>query len=442
MILEPDVEQMPRPRMRELQEVRLAAVVRYAAANVPFYAQRFEASGASPVEIKTLEDLEGLPLTTKDDLRDNYPFDLFAVPRTDVLRIHASSGTTGKPTVVGYTRADLNLFARVNARCLAMAGAEPGMILHNAYGYGLFTGGLGLHYGGERLGMAVVPVSGGMTDRQLTLIMDFEPEVICCTPSYALTLAQAFAAENVEASSISLRYALCGAEPWTHSMREAIDAGLGVKTTNIYGLSEIIGPGISNECVEERNGSHINEDFFYPEVVDPNSGEVLGPGEEGTLVLTTLTKEALPLIRYDTRDVCSLDYDECSCGRKLVKMSQIMGRTDDMLIIRGVNVYPSSIEAVLGRFEEITPHYLIRLTRTGHLDEATVEVEMSELFFRGSAATQDAGESADMDVLGARVAARIKDTLGIKINVELRPPNAVPRSQGGKIQRIEDLRST
>lgn len=445
MILEPDVEQMPRARMRELQEGRLGAVIRHAAANVPFYGKRFEATGISPVDVKALEDLRNLPLTTKDDLRDNYPFELFATPLNEVVRIHASSGTTGKPTVVGYTRADLDLFALVNARCLAMGGAEPGMILHNAYGYGLFTGGLGLHYGGERLGMAVVPVSGGMTERQVTLITDFRPNVICCTPSYALTLAQALADSGLSPPDISLRYALCGAEPWTDTMRHEIDAGLGVQTTNIYGLSEIIGPGISNECVEERNGSHINEDFFYPEIVDPGTGEVLEPGQEGALVLTTLTKEALPLLRYDTRDICSLDYDECSCGRRLVKMSQIKGRSDDMLIIRGVNVYPSSVEVVLGAFEHLTPHYRIKLSRNRHLDEATVEVEVDRGFFAraGAEAPEDDVTHAheELTELRDRIAGRIKDTLGVSMDVILKAPGSVPRSEGGKLKRIEDLRT-
>jgi phenylacetate-CoA ligase len=343
VIFDPEGESLPREDLRSLQSDRLRALIGYVKERVPLYRERL--ADVEPGDIRSVDDLAQLPFTRKDDLRDTYPFGMLAVPREELVRIHASSGTTGKLTVVGYTAADLDLFARVNARSLAMAGAQPGMVLHNAYGYGLFTGGLGIHYGGERLGMTVVPVSGGLTDRQLMLIEDFLPDVITCTPSYALTLAQAFRERGVSPDELSLRHAVLGAEPWTEAMRSEIDAGLGVRSTNIYGLSEVIGPGVSCECVEERAGSHVNEDQFLPEVVDPETGEPVAEGEDGVLVFTTLTKEALPLVRYWTGDVTSLDSEPCSCGRTLVRMGRIKGRADDMLIIRGVNVYPTQVEA-------------------------------------------------------------------------------------------------
>jgi phenylacetate-CoA ligase len=335
VIFEPESETLPREQLEALQIERLRSLLAYVKERVPLYRERLV--GVEPGDIASLDDLRRLPFTRKDDLRETYPFGMLAVPKEELVRIHASSGTTGKLTVVGYTAADLDLFARVNARSLAMAGAEPGMVLHNAYGYGLFTGGLGLHSGGERLGMAVVPVSGGMTERQLMLITDFRPEVIACTPSYALTLAQGFRERGVAPEEVSLRYALVGAEPWTEAMRQEIDAGLGVRSTNIFGLSEVIGPGVSNECVEVRSGSHVNEDHFLPEVVDPETGQPLPEGEEGVLVFTTLTKKALPLVRYWTGDITSLSSEPCACGRTLVRMGLIKGRADDMLIIRGVN---------------------------------------------------------------------------------------------------------
>ena len=374
MIFEPELETLAREQLRDLQTARLRSLVAYVKERVPLYRERL--ADVEPGNIGSVDDLRRLPFTRKDDLRDSYPFGMFAVPRNEVMRIHASSGTTGKLTVVGYTAADVDLLARVNARSLAMAGAEPGMVLHNAYGYGLFTGGLGLHDGGERLGLAVVPVSGGMTERQLILITDFRPDVISCTPSYALTLAQAFRERGVAPDEISLRYAVLGAEPWTDAMRREVDAGLGVRSTNIYGLSEVIGPGVSCECVEARAGSHVNEDHFLPEVVDAESGEPLPEGEEGVLVFTTLTKEALPVVRYWTGDITSLSSEPCSCGRTLVRMGLIRGRADDMLIIRGVNVYPTQVEAALLQLPELTPNYRIVVSRSGTLDEAEVEVEI------------------------------------------------------------------
>ncbi len=318
MIFEPELETLHRDELADLQLTRLQSLVTRVRERVPLYAERLADVHAS--DVSSLDDLTRLPFTRKDDLRDTYPLGMLATPRAELARIHASSGTTGKPTVVAYTATDLDLFARMNARALAMAGAEPGMTLHNAYGYGLFTGGLGIHGGGERLGLNVVPVSGGMTERQVTLIEDLRPDVVSCTPSYALTLASALEERGLSPDENSLRFAVVGAEPWTERMREEIDAGLGVRCTNIFGLSEIIGPGVSCECVEERAGSHVNEDHFLPEIVDPDSGERLADGEEGVLVMTTLTKEALPLIRYWTGDICSLSSAPCSCGRTLVRM--------------------------------------------------------------------------------------------------------------------------
>ena len=428
MIFEPQVETLPRERLVALQLDRLRALVAYVKERVPLYRDRL--ADVEPHDIASLDDLGRLPFTRKADLRDTYPFGMFAVPRERLLRIHASSGTTGKLTVVGYTRADVELFANVNARSLAMGGAEPGMILHNAYGYGLFTGGLGLHGGGERLGMTVVPVSGGLTERQLMLISDFRPEVICCTPSYALTLAQAFAERGVAPDELSLRYALLGAEPWTDAMRREVDAGLGVVSTNIYGLSEVIGPGVSCECVEERAGLHVNEDHFLAEIVDPQTEQRLPEGEEGVLVFTTLTKQALPLVRYWTGDITSLSSAPCACGRTLVRMGRLTGRTDDMLIIRGVNVFPTQVEAALLQLPELTPNYRIVVTRSGTLDEAEVEVEVAEAL-----AADKTSE------VRARAEQQLRERIGCSLRVTLQPPGTVPRSEGGKLQRVLDRRT-
>jgi phenylacetate-CoA ligase len=439
MILEPEFETMAGERLRALQLERLRTLLAGVKEHVPFYRERLK--GIEPEAVGSLDDLSRLPFTRKDDLRETYPFGLLAVPREQVVRIHASSGTTGKLTVVAYTAEDVDLFARVNARSLAMAGAEPGMVLHNAYGYGLFTGGLGLHYGGERLGLAVVPVSGGLTERQLMLITDLKPDVIACTPSYALTLAQEFRERGIAPDDISLRLAVLGAEPWTEAMRREIDAGLGVQATNIFGLSEVIGPGVSCECIEARSGSHVNEDHFFPEVVDPDTGEPLPDGEEGVLVFTTLTKEAFPLVRYWTGDVTSLDSEPCPCGRTLVRMDRIRGRADDMLIIRGVNVYPTQVEAALLELPELTPNYRIVVSRERTLDEANVEVEVSEAFLRdaGSGSLQE--EHDDVRALRSRAEQRLRESIGCTLAVRLKAPGTVPRSEGGKLQRVVDRRS-
>ena len=426
MIFEPELEQLPREDLATLQLERLRALVARSKQRVPLYRARL--ADVAPGDIGSLDDLRNLPFTRKDDLRDTYPLGMLAVRRESLARIHASSGTTGKPTVVAYTAGDLDLFARMNARALATAGAEPGMTLHNAYGYGLFTGGLGLHGGGERLGLNVIPVSGGMTERQLTLIEDLRPDVIACTPSYALTLATAFAERGLAPDDISLRLAVVGAEPWTERMREEIDAGLGVRCTNIYGLSEVIGPGVSCECVEGRAGSHVNEDHFLAEIVDPDSGEPLPEDEQGVLVFTTLTKEALPLLRYWTGDICSLSSAPCSCGRTLVRMGPIVGRSDDMLIVRGVNVYPSQVGAVLGRIPEISPHFGLVVRREGTLDTVEVLVEPA------------VEGPCDAVAVTARAAALIHQTIGCTMTVKLVRPGEAPRSDGGKIQRVQDLR--
>ncbi|HEU5369508.1 MAG TPA: AMP-binding protein [Ktedonobacterales bacterium] len=438
------VEQLPRDQLRKLQNERLQQIVRAVAECVPFYREQFKRADIQPDAIRSVEDLPKLPFTQKQDLKDQYPFGLLAVPREQVIRVHASSGTTGKPTVVSYTRRDIDLFAEVMARSFVAAGARPGMLLHNGYGYGLFTGGLGTHYGGERLGMTVVPVSGGMTERQITLILDLKPEVLCCTPSYAQTLGEAFKKRGIAPEEISLKYGLLGAEPWTETIRADVDASLGIRSTNLYGLSEIIGPGVSQECLEERAGSHVWEDHFYPEVVDPQTGEPLPDGKEGVLVLTTLTKEAMPVLRYWTNDITSLTHEPCACGRTHVRMGRIRGRTDDMLTIRGVNLYPTQIEEVLKGIPEVAPHYQVLVRREGTLDEVEVQVEVTEALFRELAqeTLSDAIVEADHRTRALRdtIHQKIKGTIGLNMQVTLRAPGTVARSEGGKLRRTVDLR--
>ncbi|RIH86368.1 phenylacetate--CoA ligase family protein [Calidithermus roseus] len=445
-IFQPELETLPRPKLKALQDERLREQVAYVYERVPFYKQALDERGLKPGDIRGLEDIHKLPFTRKKDLRDTYPFGLFAVPRHELARIHASSGTTGKPTVVGYTKGDLEIFAEVVARSLAAAGAQPGMMLHNAYGYGLFTGGLGLHGGAEKLGMIVVPVSGGMTERQVMLIQDFKPEVICCTPSYAQTLAEEFKKRGVSPEEISLKYAVLGAEPWTEAIRKSVDEGLGVKSTNIYGLSEIIGPGVSNEDVSERDGlSYIWEDHFYPEVVHPETGEPLPEGEVGVLVLTTLTKKAMPVLRYWTGDLTYITREPGASGRTHARMAQIKGRTDDMLIVRGVNVYPTQIEAVLTQIPEVAPHYQIVLRRERTMDEVELKLEVAEPFFREVGAQMLSDEIIEADhrlsALRDKVAHKIKDNIGVSVKVTLLSPGSAPRSEGGKLKRVADLRN-
>lgn len=444
MIFEPEVEMMERGALEEVQSARLREMVSRVYERVPYIRERFETIGIKPSDINGVSDLWKLPFTKKSDLRDSYPFGLFASDRSDLLRIHASSGTTGKPTVVGYTAGDLEIFGKVCARALAGGGAEPGMLLHNAYGYGLFTGGLGIHQGGETLGMVVVPASTGMTERQVRLIMDFGTQVLCCTPSYALTIAREFAKQGIDPKDIPLQAALVGAEPWTETMRAEIDSRLGVRSVNIYGLSEIIGPGVSFECAEERHGSHVNEDHFLAEIVDPDSGEPLPDGEEGVLVITTLTKQALPLIRYWTGDVTSLDHSRCSCGRTLVRMAMVKGRTDDMLIVKGINVYPSQIEEAIGSVRGLTPYFRLLVDRSGTLDQLDVEVELSKEVFEEISAEFLSDEVIEADQLLRTIKDRakrsIRENVGISVRVMLLEPERLPRSEGGKAQKVVDIR--
>src|SRR5579859_178874 len=437
-----EIETLPRDQLRKLQDERLRQLVSLVYERVPFYQERLQRSGIKPGDIRSLDDLPRLPFTQKQDLKDQYPFGLLAVPREEVIRVHASSGTTGKPTVVCYTHNDIELFAEVMARSFIAGGARPGMILHNAYGYGLFTGGLGVHYGGEKLGMTVVPVSGGVTQRQITLILDLKPDVLCCTPSYAQTLGEEFKKLGVAPEEISLKYAFCGAEPWTETIRADVDASLGIRSTNLYGLSEIIGPGVSQECIEERSGSHVWEDHFYPEVVDREKGEPLPDGKEGVLVFTSLTKEAMPLIRYWTNDITYLTRDPCACGRTHVRMGPILGRSDDMLSIRGVNLYPTQVEAVLQGIAEVVPHYQIVVQRQGTLDEVEVKVEVVESLFREIAQETLSEAMVDADQrlshLRGSIQQKIRGAIGLNMKITLMAPGTVARSEGGKLRRTID----
>ncbi|MCI5082705.1 MAG: AMP-binding protein [Saprospiraceae bacterium] len=429
MFYQKDIETLPLEHLRKLQNERLQHLLQHVYHNVPFYKQQMNEKGLKPSDIQGVQDLHKLPFTHKSDLRDHYPFDLFAVPQQEVLRIHASSGTTGKPTVVGYSQKDLDIFDEVVARSLVCAGARPGMKLHNAYGYGLFTGGLGMHGGATKLGMAVIPVSGGMTDRQLLILQDFQPEVICCTPSYAQTLAEECKKRGIALDDLALQYAVLGAEPWTETIRTQVEAGLQVNATNIYGLSEIIGPGVSQEDYEEKgSGSYIWEDHFYPEVVDPKSGEPLPYGQEGVLVFTTLTKEAMPLLRYWTNDICSIQYDS-GAKRTHIKMSQIKGRADDMLIIRGVNLFPSQVEVLIPPFKELQPNYQLRVRKQGSMDQVQVLIEHDGRL-----------EEAQQAGLAAAFRQKIKENIGLSMDVVLKAPGEVPRSAGGKLSRVVDER--
>ncbi len=423
-------ETMPREALAGLQLSRLRQTVERAHAKVPHVRSKLEAAGVRPDQIKTLADIARIPFTVKADLRDNFPFGLFAVPREELIRLHASSGTTGQPTVVGYTRGDLDLWSDLMARSLACMGARPGDIFHNAYGYGLFTGGLGFHYGAERLGLTTVPVSGGATERQVALIRDFGPRVLGATPSYALNIAEVAQAMGVDLRELSLRYGCFGAEPWSEAMRNDLEARFGIKAQDTYGLSEIIGPGVASECHQVQSGLHLWEDHFYCEVIDPDSTEVLPAGATGELVLTTLTKEALPMLRYRTRDITRLIDEPCACGRTHRRMMRMMGRSDDMLIIRGVNVYPSQVEAFLVGFPGLAPHYQIVLTRDGVMDAVTIEVELA------SPAPLD---EAFVAKLGTDVRNHLKTMVGVTCDIALKAPGEVPRSQG-KAVRVKDLR--
>ena len=398
--------------------------------NGPVYRAKMDEAGVKPEDIRTIKDITKLPFTVKQDLRDNYPFGMFSAPKKDIVRLHASSATTGKLTVVGYTRKDLDTWAEVDARSLVMAGATNESTVHVAYGYGLFTGGLGMHYGAEKLGAVTVPVSAGNTKRQLMLMRDFGADILCCTPSYAIYLAEEIEREGMNIDDFNLKAGIFGAEPWTNEMRRIIEAKLKIKAYDIYGLSEICGPGVACEC-EEQSGMHINEDFFFPEVVDRDTLEPLPYGEEGELVFTTLTKEGIPLIRYRTRDLASLNAEPCKCGRTLIKMNKVNGRTDDMLIIRGVNVFPSQIETVLLNSTGVEPHYHIIVDRVNNLDIIEIEVEMSEKLF--------SDEVKAIEALRKKLEADMLSMIGVSAKITLVSPHSIARSEG-KAKRITDKR--
>ncbi len=430
MILDPYYECMALEQRRELQLRRLRETVARMAVNVPWYAQKFAEIDFAPQDLKSLEDLAHLPFTTKDDIRDSYPTGLFAVPASEIVRIHASSGTTGRPIIGGYTAEDINLWAETMARTICCGGGTSHDVLQVAYGYGLFTGGLGLHYGGERLGCMVVPMSAGNTARQLLMMRDLGATIVACTPSYALTLADALVEEGLGPDDLSLRSGLFGAEVWSEPSRLAVEEMLGLSAHDIYGLTEIIGPGVSGEC-EGKNGLHIFDDHFYPEIIDPDSGEPLPPGEKGELVFTSLTKRAFPVLRFRSRDLSALHYEPCPCGRTHARMDRITGRTDDMLIIRGVNVFPSQIEEVLVSTQEVTPHYQLLLTREGRLDQLEVQVEVSPDIFSDTI--------SGLEYVQEKIAGQLQSVLGIRAKVTLVEPKTIERSLG-KAKRVIDLR--
>ena len=413
--------------LRALQLKRLRATLRHAYANSPVYRAKFDAAGVHPDDCRSLADLAKFPFTVKTDLRDNYPFGMFAVPREQCARIHASSGTTGKPTVVGYTQKDIDTWAALVARSIRAAGARPGDMVHVSYGYGLFTGGLGAHYGAEQLGLTVVPFGGGQTERQVQLIQDFKPTIIMVTPSYMLAIADEFERQGIDPRSTSLRTGIFGAEPWTNDMRRAIEQRLGIDAVDIYGLSEVMGPGVASECVETKDGPTIWEDHFYPEIIDPDTGEVLPDGELGELVFTSLSKEALPIIRYRTRDLTRL---LPGTARTMRRMEKITGRSDDMMIVRGVNVFPTQIEELILKQAALAPHYLCVLSREGPLDALTVRVETRPGVAVDSAEAQAAAAALQHD---------IKTFIGSSAAIELQPEGGVERSQG-KAKRVLDLR--
>jgi phenylacetate-CoA ligase len=423
------VETISRDQMAALQVERLRNCVAHASVNVPLYRERLAAVGVGPGDVHSLDDLGRLPFTVKQDLRDNYPYGMFAVPTSEVVRIHASSGTTGKMTVVGYTANDIAVWASLAARALSIAGADRRDIVHIAYGYGLFTGGLGLHYGAERLGATAVPVSAGNTRRQVELAQDFGATVLCCTPSYSLLIAEQAAEAGADLSRI--RLGIFGAEPWSEAMRKEIEARLGITALDIYGLSEVMGPAVSMEC-PAKQGLHLAEDHFIPEIIDPDSGEMLPEGENGELVLTCVTKEALPLLRYRTGDLTHLNLGRCECGRTTARMSKPLGRTDDMLIIRGVNVFPSQIEAELLRTEGLEPHYELHLERgESRMDELTVRVEASEGLL---------GDTDVYSIVGRTLSATLQSSLGLGCRIEVVGPRQLPRSEGKAVRIVDNRR--
>ena len=423
--LEP-IEIASRDEISALQFHRMKRTLKHAYENSPFYRQRFDEHGVHPEELKTLADIAKFPFTTKKDLRDTYPFGMFAVPREQIIRVHGSSGTTGKPTVVGYTKNDIDIWANLVARCIRASGGRPGDMVHIAYGYGLFTGGLGAHYGAERLGCTVVPISGGMTERQVTLMTDFQPRIIMVTPSYMLSILDEFRRQGLDPRKSSLKVGIFGAEPWTNAMREEIQDAFDMHAVDIYGLSEVMGPGVVNECVETKDGLHVWEDHFYPEIINPETGEVLPDGEMGELVFTTITKEGLPMIRYRTRDLTRL---LPGTARSMRRIEKITGRSDDMIILRGVNVFPTQIEEQILKCDGLSPHFQIELSRSGRMDNMTVHVE----------AAMNAASAEARAASAKELAHHIKSVVGVSTRIEVRDPDSMVRSEG-KAKRVVDNR--
>lgn len=429
MIYNEEYETMPREALEAIQLRRLQTTVTRVYSTVPFYKKRFDEVGVKVDDVSSLDDLRRLPFTCKDDLRDSYPFGMFMVPMDDVVRIHVSSGTTGKPTVVGYTARDIQTWSELMARTLMAGGATRGDMIHNAYGYGLFTGGLGFHYGAEKLGASVIPISGGNTKRQVMIMTDFGPTILTCTPSYALLIAEVAEEMGVDFREFNFKAGIFGAEPWSEQMREEIERKLNMKAMDIYGLSEIIGPGVSVECIEAQNGLHIFEDHFIPEIIDPDTEEVLPYGTPGELVFTTITKEAFPVIRYRTRDISVLYPEPCRCGRTIVRMGRVQGRSDDMLIIRGVNVFPSQIESVIMEIDGIEPHYQLEVDREGRLDTLTVKVEVNEKVF--------SDEVKNLQNMERKLEKNIKEMLSVSAQVKLVEPKSIQRSEGKAVRVID-----
>lgn len=426
-----EFETLPRPALEALQLKRLKTMLERVYSNVPFYKEKFASLGIRPESVKTLEDLRSLPFTVKQDMRDAYPYGLFSSRMEEIVRIHASSGTTGKPTVVGYTKKDIETWSELMARSFVSAGVHRGDIIHNSYGYGLFTGGLGAHYGAEKLGASVIPMSGGNTKRQILIMKDFGSTVLTCTPSYSLFLAEAAKDEGLDFRGLSLRVGIFGAEPWSESMRREIEEKLNISAIDIYGLSEIMGPGVAIECQEAKCGLHIWEDHFIPEIINPETCEPVPEGEKGELVITTITKEGIPLVRYRTRDITSISYEPCPCGRTHARLARMSGRSDDMLIIRGVNVFPSQIESILMRIEGVEPHYLLIVDRKGNLDTLEVQVEVDESLF--------SDEVKHLQEMAHGIEKEIKDLLSLTCKVRLVEPKTITRSEG-KAKRVVDNR--
>jgi len=430
MIYDIEYETLPREALEAIQLRRLRSTLERVYATVPFYRRRFDQEKVKPSNVATLQDLAKIPFTTKQDLRDNYPYGMFAVPMDNVVRIHSSSGTTGQPTVVGYTARDIDTWAALMARSLCAGGATRRDIIHNAYGYGLFTGGLGVHYGAEKLGASVIPVSGGNTKRQVMIMKDFGPTILTATPSYALQLAEVAEEIGVSFKDLKFRFGIFGAEPWSENMRTEIEAKLNLTAVDIYGLSEVMGPGVACECHEAKKGAHIFEDHFIPEIIDPKTAEILPYGAEGELVFTSITKEAFPVIRYRTRDITSLNAEPCICGRTHVRMNKVSGRTDDMLIIRGVNLFPSQIESVLMEVDGVEPHYQLVVEREGNLDVLTVMVEVNERLF--------SDRVRQLQELEKKLTQNIKDYFGVSAQVKLVEPKAIVRSEGKAVRVIDN----